>query len=425
MSGSSRSRSQWREPRRIRPPGVSLDTVSPTRMQPPTPVYILLASAIQQESRLSSLKRCLMSLAAQTVPARVYVAWHATKALRSETEAILGEFARASAVQPRLLESPEALTQMQHLDRARHALTDDVQREHGKQHDLGNTWCLFSDDDDISHPNRVSWYAEVVQSRALPRRVPGVLCARVAMRNVETRPSSARSRALSGAADVDAALRDGDVTVREGFHEFWCYCVRLHALAQFFDSTPPGLLAHRLADLRLRQWLAASAPLPYLEQALGPKAKDLRWAYFYDRDSEGHDHAHTSAHSHEASVRAVDEERSRRLGRGLPYAMGDDPRDGPGLPLTLIAQMRDVGEMATVIGFDGPKLGVRLPRAQRTREIRSLLLEALQKPVDHWARCPPDLKAGLQKAIEELGEELLATAESFLAAGAARTQRSS
>ena len=130
-------------------------------------------------------------------------------------------------------------------------------------------------------------------------------------------------------------------------------------------------------------------------------------------------------------MHAVDEERSRRLGRGLPYAMGDDPRDGPGLPLTLIAQMRDVGEMATVIGFDGPKLGVRLPRAQRTREIRSLLLEALQKPVDHWARCPPDLKAGLQKVIEELGEELLATAESFLAApaggpGAARTtQRSS
>ena len=65
---------------------------------------------------------------------------------------------------------------------------------------------------------------------------------------------------------------------------------------------------------------------------------------------------------------------------------------------------------------------MRLPRAQRTREIRALLLEALQKPVDHWARCPPDLKAGLQKAIEELGEELLVTADSFVAAGSARIQ---
>jgi hypothetical protein len=382
---------------------------------PSTPVYILLASAIREEGRLASLRRCLASLAAQTVPTRVYIAWHATsETLRAKASKELDDFAAASAVPPRLLESRDGRTQMQHLNIARQALTEDVRREHGKEHDLGSTWCLFSDDDDISHPKRVSWYAEVVQSHVLPRRVPGVLCSRVAMRNVEGRPSSARSRALTCSADVDAALRDGDVIVREGFHEYWCYCVRLQAIAQFFDSTPPGLLAHRLADLRLRQWLAASSPLPYLEQALGVKARELRYAYFYDRDSEAHGHAHTSTHVHEASVRAVDEERARRLGKGLPYAMGDDPHGEPGLPLTLIAQMRDVGEMATVIGFDGPKLGVRLPRAQRTREIRALLLEALQKPVDHWARCPQELKERLLMAIEELGDELLETAESFL-----------
>ena len=122
--------------------------------------------------------------------------------------------------------------------------------------------------------------------------------------------------------------------------------------------------------------------------------------------------------------------------------------------------------MATVIGFDGPKLGVHLPLAQRTAEIRSLLIEALQHPVDHCvlprsqnpmstgcavpsaslatarlaiahsaanlppltqqlpdrppsplssgARMPPPLRERFQAVAEELGEELIQTAQSFM-----------
>ena len=61
-----------------------------------------------------------MSLAVQSVPVRVYVAWHAaSKGLRALTLSVLAEFAAASMVPPRLLESPTARTQMQHLDAAR------------------------------------------------------------------------------------------------------------------------------------------------------------------------------------------------------------------------------------------------------------------------------------------------------------------
>lgn len=106
--------------------------------------------------------------------------------------------------------------------------------------------------------------------------------------------------------------------------------MRFDALSQFFEQQPPGILAHRLADLRFRQWLAA-APTPYLEQALGPAAP--RWVYFYDRDSIEHDHAHRE------SVHGVDVERARRLSHGLR---------GEGIDLSRVLLMRNVGEYAGV-----------------------------------------------------------------------------
>ena len=72
----------------------------------------------------------------------------------------------------------------------------------------------------------------------------------------------------------------------------------------------------------------------------------IRWAYFYDRDSAGHEHAHTSTHAHAPEIKTLDGERAARLGRGLPRGLGDDGADG--LPLSLIAQMRDVVSCAAL-----------------------------------------------------------------------------
>ena len=305
---------------------------------------------------------------------------------------------------------------MQHLNEAQLAVVAESTRSQSRNATLEHTWVLWSDDDDISHPDRVAAYAEVVQQteameaqerakgHTARRSVAGIICTRVAMRR-ENKLAAAGAMASHGIecpADVDSALRVGAADVRD-FNEYWCYCVRLSAVRQFFASTPPKLLANRLADLRFRQWLSASGPMPFVEKVLGPRAPP--WAYFYDRDNQSHQHAHRT---HDASVRQIDQERAHRLSAGLPPGMDGD------LPLSLLEQMREVGEMGTVIGFDGPKLGVRLPRARRTREIRSLLIEALQHPVDHWRLMPPPVQQRFHAVAEELGEELLQLAESFV-----------
>lgn len=211
-------RSDWRIRRKI---------ILPIAVQvPSSSLVVLLATAIRQESRLVSLQRCLDSLLLQTLPVRVYVAWHALPALRDATEKVLLDFAAASVVPPKLLESATAKTQLQHFDAAQRVLATDVSVEcSGRDVDIGGTWVMFSDDDDISASDRVAKYAELVQAGSIPRRVPGIVCARVAMRRARTRPAS-RSRVIGCAADVDAALRDGDVEIVQ-MNEYWCYAVRV------------------------------------------------------------------------------------------------------------------------------------------------------------------------------------------------------
>ena len=396
---SARCRTSWREPRR-KPPRATPSATTPRpqhQHQPITPpLVIFCATSIKQESRLLSLERCLNSLAAQTVPVRVYVAWHASSVrLRRATLQLLDAFSNASPLPPMLIESASPLSQFQHLDAARRALA-------AESWVTAATWVLFTDDDDISAPDRVERYAAVIARKDLPSHVPCVLCTRVAMRCVNAKKKRAQAesdlhaRLIASASDVDAALRDGDAEIRE-MHEWWCYAVKLDAIEQFLDRQPPGLLAHRLADLRFRQWLAASVPVPRLEQALGD---GLRWVYFYDRDTIAHDHAHRG------TLSDVDAERAHRLGRGLGSGV---------LDASHVGLMRDVGEMVTAIGFDGPKIGVQLPRAQRAREIHSLVLEALQTPTNHWARMDGPSRERYAALADELGEELLQVAEGFVA----------
>ena len=78
---------------------------------PEVPIVVLLAVAIREEARLKSLQRCLRSLASQTAPARVYVAWHATnQMLRAATRETLNWFIENCTVKPCLIESASPKT---------------------------------------------------------------------------------------------------------------------------------------------------------------------------------------------------------------------------------------------------------------------------------------------------------------------------
>ena len=57
---------------------------------------------------------------------------------------------------------------------------------------------------------------------------------------------------------------------------------------------------------------------------------------------------------------------------------------------------------------------MQLPRAQRASEIRALLLESLMTPVDNWSGMTPPEQRRYVTLAEELAEELLRLADSFV-----------
>lgn len=168
---------------------------------------------------------------------------------------------------------------------------------------------------------------------------------------------------------------------------------RLDFLQSFFHIHGAGVFAHRLCDLRFREWVRASEqPMPTFRCDPFTQGDPQRWVYFYDRSSSGHAHEHTKA-------TPADEARAAKFG----------------VPVAHASLMHHVGEMGMVIGFDGAILGHQRPAAARRRAALELVLEALAKPVDVWSELSVAERQTYTRAAEDIVDELLQTAQTFVA----------
>lgn len=359
----------WMSPYARAPAAPSAEAV-PRGKSGPRELSVLLASHLCESGRVKRLGRCLDSLAALRV--RTLVGWHATAEHRPRVLELLARFVRRCSVPPLLLEAAAPRRQFEHY---RHLVdqlpTGAVQRRQ---------WVLFSDDDDISSPGRASAYLEALGRAAMPPTACAVHCPEVARRV----PSN-RSVELASAADVSKAIGKGTVRL-ERLVEHWGFGVRLDLLRSFFGAHGAGLLAHKLCDLRFREWVRAkAAPMPTFH------VEPHEWLYFYDEDKE-HAHAHTE-------IGEADRELAARSGTA------------PGK----VSLMRNVGEMAFVIGFDGPIVGAHLPARQRRARATELVLDALRHPLDAWASMGDAERARYRGVADALADELLELTRSFAA----------
>ena len=70
----------------------------------------------------------------------------------------------------------------------------------------------------------------------------------------------------------NAALASDDLDLRE----YWSFAVRLDLLSTFLSVQRPAVLAHRLCDLRFREWLGGQNPCTFQTSS---------WLYFCDDDA--------------------------------------------------------------------------------------------------------------------------------------------
>eukprot|EP00316_Scyphosphaera_apsteinii_P005078 CAMPEP_0119342838 /NCGR_PEP_ID=MMETSP1333-20130426/105548_1 /TAXON_ID=418940 /ORGANISM="Scyphosphaera apsteinii, Strain RCC1455" /LENGTH=282 /DNA_ID=CAMNT_0007355133 /DNA_START=534 /DNA_END=1382 /DNA_ORIENTATION=- len=274
---------------------------------------------------------------------------------------------------PKIVEAPSRRSQFEHFAQLWRCVEADMKNGSASN----STFCLFSDDDDVSAPGRTEAYANVLGRSDLP---PVACCTTAAMREQN---ASAHELVLRNADAIDEALACG-VCVVQQVAEFWQYAVRADVLSQFFAGHSDRLLAHKLADLRFRQWLHATR-----ERHKAPSFSPREWLYFYDRNSLHHSHAHVGP------PRQVDMERAERF--------RVDSRS--------VRLMRDVGEMGVVIGFDGPLLGHALPARDRKKAALDLLLDTLTQPQDLWSAMTAAQRETWRTIADEMADELIEMAD--------------
>ena len=212
---------------------------------------VLLASHVNSKKRLRYLSFLLNSIAEQVLdmPEGLYVSWYATdEALACATQELLSRAVLPLRV--RTMRQARRLTQYQHF---RKALTA-FERDHG-----GNSpvpaWLLFTDDDDLWHPQRVHLTRRACSAVTAsgPSAARSEVCA--ISFGVYAYPLDEAAQEAKGPADVDRLIASRQAGLWLGSSEIFQYAVRPAFLARFLCAAPAAVLAHTLCDVRFAQWM--------------------------------------------------------------------------------------------------------------------------------------------------------------------------
>lgn len=198
-------------------------------------IGIIIGSHISNPKRIAYFEECLVSLVRQTIPVAIHVSISfETPELRTQTvETLMSNpvLVAANRIQIRIQDAKTP--QMRHLQ----ILVNELAGVHD--------WLMFCDDDDTYEPDRALHFAQVITK---------------ALQEIDE---------INGAGQVDDTKRLAGVYEstfgkdhREHRHEYWCYCVHIDILAQFYAKlTPyPDILDDKCCDVLFAEHLRRSGP---------------------------------------------------------------------------------------------------------------------------------------------------------------------
>ena len=263
----------------------------------PLELVAFLASHVGSEDRVAKLARCLASVDGAALDG-VYLSWSADEAVAADAAAVVDFFTSripgfaASRVEGRA-------SQFEHFARLAFALGGDGG---------GDAWVLFSDDDDVWHPDRATAYRAA--ANAARADASCVVCSRLA------RPAGGAA-APADAAAVAAAVAAGRAATTDAYDEYFSYCCRRRVLDAFFAVATDDLRRCQYCDVAWYRYLTSREA----SRAFAPR--DARnWLYFYDKTASG------------ASARVEVREQHRAVARRVADA---DPEGAP--PAAVVARV--------------------------------------------------------------------------------------
>ena len=117
----------------------------------------ILASRVRTAQQIDELALCIGSITAQTVkPHQMLVSWSAdTAEIAQKVKHLLCQASGKYLVE---LQQHEAYSQFDHFDACRVYIEQIIVSREGRPAD--SVWCLFSDDDDLWHPERCQRYLQ-------------------------------------------------------------------------------------------------------------------------------------------------------------------------------------------------------------------------------------------------------------------------
>ena len=198
-------------------------------------ICVAIGSHISNPKRIQYFVECLVSLVRQTIPVAIHVSISfASQELKDETiNALMSnqELIAAGRIQLRIQD--KKTPQMRHIQ----ILVNELVGVH--------KWIMFCDDDDTYEPGRALRFAQVIAK---------------SLGDVEnlnkTNPDKSGHCKLIGLYESTF-----EKDHREHRHEYWCYCVHIDVLVQFYAklSTYPDVLDDKCCDVLFAEHLRRSA----------------------------------------------------------------------------------------------------------------------------------------------------------------------
>lgn len=195
---------------------------------------ILIGSHISNPKRIDYLMECLLSLVRQTIPIAVHLSISfATPELKDQTiNTIMSNDELKSAKRINIHIKASKTPQMRHIEYLVNELAGVYE------------WIMFSDDDDTYEPNRALHFANTI------------------------------AKGLQEIGDHNLANPDDQKQLvglyestfgkehREHRHEYWCYCVHIQMLVDFYAklSKYPDIIDDRCCDVLFGEYLRRSSP---------------------------------------------------------------------------------------------------------------------------------------------------------------------